>query len=61
MTANNQRKSVNTQPGAPALVEFKNFRFLIVNKPNQASLPAFVKVLNQLCFVCAAAVVIVPR
>lgn len=47
MTANNQRKSVSTQPGAPALVEFKNFRFLIVNKPNQASLPAFVKELKK--------------
>ena len=44
MTANNQRRSVSTQPGAPALVEFKNFKFLIVNKPNQASLPAFIKV-----------------
>lgn len=49
MTANNQRRSVNSQPGAPALVEFKNFKFLIVNKPNQASLPAFVKV--NACFV----------
>ena len=44
MTANSLRRSANTQPGAPALVEFKNFRFLIVNKPNQASLPSFVKV-----------------
>lgn len=47
MTANNQRRSVNSQPGAPALVEFKNFKFLIVNKPNQASLPAFVKELKK--------------
>lgn len=52
MTANNQRRPANAQPGAPALVEFKNFRFLIVNKPNQATLPSFVKVnsLHHLVF-----------
>ena len=62
MTANNQRRSVSTQPGAPALVEFKNFKFLIVNKPNQASLPVFVKVKFNACSsvcmcVCVAAAV----
>ena len=53
MTANNQRRSTNTQPGAPALVEHKNHKFLIVNKPNQSSLPSFVKV-NMPSFSVAA-------
>lgn len=43
MTANNNR---HAGPGKPSLIEHKNMniKFLIVNRPTQATLPQFVKV-----------------
>lgn len=43
MTANSRR----AQPGAPSLIEHKNLRFLIINKPSQATMPQFVKELKK--------------
>lgn len=45
MTASNHRRP--TQPGAPALIEHENLRFLIVNNPAQATLPQFIKELKK--------------
>jgi len=44
MTANNHRR---THPGTPSLIEHKNLKFLIVNKPSQATLPQFVKEMKK--------------
>lgn len=48
MTANNHRRSV--QPGAPALIEHENLKFLIVNNPSPANLPQFIKVCVSVCY-----------
>lgn len=47
MTASNHRRP--TQPGAPALIEHENLKFLIVNNPAQATLPQFIKVHTCVC------------
>lgn len=43
MTANNNR---HAGPGKPSLIEHKgmNVKFLIINRPAQATLPQFIKV-----------------
>lgn len=44
MTASSGHRNL---PGAPSLVEHKKMRFLIINKPSQATMPQFIKELKK--------------